>query len=368
MRLTQKILGYLHKVFDKDPHKFLAIRLQYQGGMTWQVADGILTTTVTGGQGQNLTIDLSQYTVAQLVAYLLTQRGYFVLYADTTALSSLKATVLMDGSNDQALSNGDHLYGYTNVLWSYAESQANELEQAQVQIGEMLKQMSTTTASGEWLDLLGGYYGIPRLQGEIDAKYGPRIIAEVLRPRGNNVAIELAIQAYTGQVATVTDVTLYGPTAPLYNGAITRNSASTYSASAKPIYGLFDVTYGYDLINGGDISAFTQIVKDLINRLRDAGTQMRSLLLAGSALSDTLTPPADGDLALSIDLPLSDTLTAPTDDNSSSSVVLVPFSDPFTAPMDFETLTITYNYQYNSIRRYDGSIFRVGGMTVVEPL
>jgi hypothetical protein len=367
MKFTKKLLGYLHKVFDKDPHEFLAIRLKYDGGMTWAIADGFLSTTVTGGSGQNLTIDLSQYTVGQLVVFLSMQDGYSVVYADTSQLSTLKALVLMDGSNDINTSNGDHLYGYTNVLWSYMDSQSNELEQAQTQIGEMLKQMSTTTASNEWLDLLGSYYGVPRLPGELDASYGPRIIAEVLRPRGNNVAIELAIQAYTGQVSTVTDVTLYGPTFPLYNGVITRDGSHTYSASAKPLYGLFDVTYAYDLINGGDVAAFTQIVKDLVNKLRDAGTQMRSLSLTGSALTDALTPPTDAFTLLQASMAFADTLTAPTD-ALAGAAALAPFADTLTAPSDDESITIVYDYRYNGVRRYDGSIFRVGGTTVVESL
>jgi hypothetical protein len=366
MKFTKKLLGYLHKVFDKDPHEFLAMRLQYQGGMTWRVADGFLYTTVSGGPGQSLSIDLSQYSLAQLVAFLSTQSGYSVLYADRSNLSTLNARVLMDGSNDISLSNGDHLYGYTNVLWSYMDAQSNELEQAQTQIGNMLQQMSTTTASGEWLDLLGAYYGVPRLQGELDSSYGPRIIAEVLRPRGNNVAIEMAIQAYTGQVSTVTDVTLYGPTSPLYNGAITRNSAHTYSATATPIYGLFDVQYGYDLINGGDVAAFTQTVKDLVNRLRDAGTHMRSLSLTGSALTDALTPPTDS-VTLSVGAAFTDALSAPADAFASSAVI-APFADTLTAPTDAESITITYNYQYNSVRHYNGVIFRQGGQTVTESL
>lgn len=361
MKFTQKLLGYLHKVFDKDPHEFLAMRLQYQGGMTWQVSDGFLYTTVSGGPGANLAVDLSQYTVSQLVAYLSTQTGYFVLYADTSNLSTLQSLVLMDGSGDISQSNGDHLYGYTNVLWSYMDAQSNELEQAQTQIGEMLNQMSTTTASSEWLDLLGAYYGVPRLAGELDTSYGPRIIAEVLRPRGNNVAIEMAIQAYTGQLATVTDVTLYGPTFPLYNSTITRNGAYKYNAVAKPIYGFFDVQYGYDLINGGDITAFTQTVKNLVNTLRDAGTQMLSLSLQGSSISDALTPPTDSAFTLKVVPTFADALTPPVDTASVVATKVSPFADTLTAPTDAGiSLVVNTAYKYNSVRHYNGIITRQG--------
>jgi len=367
MRLTQKLLSFLNRVFDKDPAQFLALRLQYDGGMVWQVADGSLTTTVTGGSGHSLTVDLSQYSVAQLANFLGTQQGYSVAYVDRSELSALSALVLIDGGSDIALSNGDHLYGYTSELWSYMEAQSSELETAEAQIGEMLNQMSTVTASNEWLDELGSYYVVPRLQGELDSQYGPRIIAEVLRPRGNNVAMEAAIKVYTGQNAKVTDVTLYGATFPLYNGAITRNSAYHYNASRVPLYGLFDVEYGYDLINGGDITAFQQTVRDLINRLRDAGTHLRSLLLTGSMLADSLTPPTDGgQLSITVGAAFSDALSAPTDSVSTGAVTIAPMADTLTVPLDGLGLVVTTQYRYNSVRKYNGAIYRLGVSTKGE--
>jgi hypothetical protein len=370
MLLTQKLLSFLHGVFDKDPGQFLALRLQYNGGLTWQVSDGTLTTTVMGGTGSNLSINLSQYTVASLANYLGVQPGYSIAYVDMSNLASLSALVLLDASNDISLSNGDHLYGYTSELWSYMESQANELEQAETQIGNMLQQMSTTTAADQWLDYLGGYYGVPRLQGETDTNYGPRIIAEVLRPRSNNVALEMAISAYTNQPTTVTDVIEYGPTFPLYNGAIVRNGAHTYSASAKPLYGLFDVQYAYDLLNGSDETAFAQTVIGIINRYRAAGTHLRqlALTLAGSGLTDSLTPPTDGFSTIAISMPLADTLTSPTDNSFGMAGAIAGFADTLSAPTDAESITITYNYKYNSVRTYNSQIYHMGGQTVTESL
>jgi len=370
MRLTQKLLGFLHRVFDKDPHKFLAFRLQYAGGMTWQVEDGFLYTTVVGDQSHNLTIDLSQYTVKQLVSYLAAQPGYSIPYADGSQNALLSARVLIDGASSILVSNGDHVYGYTNVLWSYIDAQANELEQAETQIGEMLKQMSTPTASAEWLDELGGYYNVPRLTGETDSSYGPRIIAEVLRPRSNNVALEAAISAYTGQPTTVSDVIEYGPTFPLYNGAIQRTGAYHYNASARPIYGLFDVGYAYDLLNGGDLTQFAQTVIGIIERYRAAGTHLRqlALLLNGSGLTDTLTAPTDGFSTIAVSSLFTDTLTTPTDNAFGMTATIGGFSDSLTAPTDAESITIAYAYKYNSVRYYNSQIYRLGGQTVTESL
>lgn len=369
MRLTQKLLSFLNRVFDKDPAPFLALRLRYDGDMTWRVADGVLTTTVVGGSGEDLEIDLSQHSVAGLINYLAAQPGYDIAYGDQTALSLLSARVLMDGSGDIDKSNGDHLYGYTSVLWSYMEAQANELQQAAAQIPEAIAQMSTKTAQGEWLDELGDYYKVPRIQGENDASYGPRIIAEVLRPRGNNVAMEAAIKIFTGQDSLVTDVTLYGDTFPLYDGAIQHNGIWAHNAEAQPLYGLFDVQYGYDFINGGDITQFHEIVRGLVGRLRDAGTHLRSLQLRGSDLTDTFTPPTDGGaIPWLASGDFADTLDAPNDPQFAIASTFAPLSDSFTAPDDEIGLSIAYDYRYNGIRRYDGVIFHLGGETVVEAL
>lgn len=371
MILTQKLLSFIHRVFDKDPVQFLALRIQYNGGLIWLVNDGVLTTTVTGGSGHNLSINLSQYTISQLANFIGVQPGYSIAYVDRSELSLLSSLILIDGSNDISLSNGDHLYGYQSPLWSYMESQSNELEQAETQIGNMLQQMSTPTASDIWLDELGGYYGVPRQQGELDTSYSPRIPAEVLRPRSNNVALELAISAYTGQPTTVTDVIEYGATFPLYNGAIVRNGAHLYSASAKPIYGLFDVQYAYDLLNGSDETAFAQTVIGIVNRYRAAGTHMRqlALLLAGSGLSDMLTSPTDGDaLTFDVSAPLADTLTAPSDALPVIPVTMSGFSDALTAPLGGAAIAVTTQYRYNSVRYYNGQIYRLGVSTWAEDI
>lgn len=370
MRLTQKLLSFLNRVFDKDPQSFIAFRLRYDGGMVWKVEDGVFTTTVTDGSGEDLAIDLSQYRIADLINHLAAQPGYEIAYGDQSERSLLSALVLMDGSGDIDQSNGDHVLGYTSVLWSYMESQAYELQQARAQIPNAIAQMSTKTAQDEWLDELGDYYGVPRIEGENDQSYGPRIIAEVLRPRSNNVAMQEAIKVFTGQDALVTDVTLYGDTFPLYDGAIQHDGAWVYNAEAQPLYGLFDVQYGYDFINGGDITQFHEIVRGLVGRLRSAGTHLRSLQLSGSDLTDTFAPPPTdgGDIPWVVSADLDDTLVAPDDDDLAMSGSLAAMSDDFAAPDDEIGLTITYDYRYEGARRYDGTTAHLGGEIVTEAL
>lgn len=369
MLLTKKLLSFINRVFDKDPGKFLAFRLGYDGGMSWRVEEAFLYTTVDGGVGQDLAIDLSQHTIAGLVGYLASQPGYSVRYIDGTDLAQLSARVLLDASNNISNSNGDHIYGYTSVLWAYLEAAASELKQAQAAIVEMLKQMSTRTARDIWLDEVGGFYGIPRLAGEQDTQYGPRIIAEVLRPRENNVAMEAAIKIFTGQDATVTDVVEWTPDLPMHDGSITHDGTSNYVSSAKPRYGLFDVEYGYDLLNGGDFTGFQGVVRDLIGRLRAAGTHLRALALKGSAMQDSLAAPTDAVEAslLQVGLATTDDLAAPTE-ATTLATSMSTLSDTLDGALDGLAVVLSTQFTYSGLRTYDGAITHRGISTSAEDI
>lgn len=261
MKLTKRLISFLHRVFDKDPAPFLALRIACDGtGMKWSVSDARLTTTPAGGTAQPLALDLTLFNIAQLANRIAQQPGYSVQYADASQLSLLGATVLMEADGDVAKSNGDHLYGYTNVLWSYMEANAVELRQAEVQIENMLLQMSTSTAEDMWLDELGSYYDVPRMQGEPDGVYGPRIIATVLRPLGNNVAIESALRVInSGLPTTVTD----------------------YDQIVNGSYGLFDVEMAVapEQLVVTAYSALVVSIIETIDRMRDAGTFLRRLAI-----------------------------------------------------------------------------------------
>lgn len=311
MRLAQKLLGYLHSAFDRDARSFQAFRLRYAGtSMSWEVSDGVLTTVVQGGVGASLAIDLSGYTIGALATYLSAQPGYSIVAPVTGSNAALSALTLVDASGNQDVSNGDVVSAYTSLAWAYMETFAVELTAAKAAIVEMLKQTSVSTASGEWLDEHGReYYAIPRVVGEPDNLYASRIIAEILGPRGNNVAIAAAITASTdGMPATVSDVGLLTSFGPTYDGSITHNGGHTYSSTpASNSYGLFDVTFGMDLASDLDVAPYIARIQEIVERMRDAGTHLRQIGYT-SALADAGgSVGADGDLALSISVsPLHD--------------------------------------------------------------
>lgn len=281
-KLLQKLLLSLHRVFDKDPHQQLALRLQYDGGMTWRIADGVLTTTVTGGSGTSQSIALANFTIDSLSIVLASLPGYSVPYQDTSSYAQLSALVLIDSGNDIGTSNGDHIYGYTNTLWAYLDPIGGELGSAQAQIPNMLAQMVIPTAQDEWLDEQGSYYLVPRNSGELDPSYSPRIVTSVLQPKGNNVAIAMAIQALAPAATRVRCIDALDDLlfAILYNGEFIHNGSIFYDAGLGPNsgYGFFDIDFSYDFLGSVTQDEYLAIIESTVEKFRDAGTQLRGII------------------------------------------------------------------------------------------
>lgn len=268
MQLTTKLIDYLNRVFSKDPGRVLAFRLNYDGSsMSWAVSDGQLTTAVVGGSGENVSVYLAGHTISSLAAWMDSQPGYSIPYVTDGEAASLSALTLIDAAGNPANSNGDHLYAFTSVLWAYMNAQASELTTAKAAISEMLLQMAAPTASDTWVDEHGGYYGIPRAVNEQDESYAPRIIAEVIRPRGNGVAIAEAIKRSTGATqALVSDV-----------------DAATTAADGTLSYGLFDAEVDVPVDSPLSQDAIQSNTSSIIEAMRDAGTHLRKLRYIRSA-------------------------------------------------------------------------------------
>lgn len=195
--ITEKLLRSTHRaVFDHSPESELAFRLRHSGGLVWEVEDDELTVT-TASPAATRTYGLLDKTLGQLVDALAAD-GYDVI-SENTALSHLGARVLVPGRGDQNTSNGDHLHAYQSLLWVLLNGYSAELGHAEYQVRQALRQMVLTQAEGEWLDLWGTLYGVPRMLAETDAALQQRIPDEVFRLRVNGIAIEDAIKAYTDE-------------------------------------------------------------------------------------------------------------------------------------------------------------------------
>lgn len=195
MTMLKRLLGSLHTaVFDTSPDSGLAFFIRHPNGVTWSIADEVLTATVNG---QSKTYHLNTMTVGQLAGQLVLDG--FEVAGLSPEFSGLSASVLVEGTGNTLSSNGDRLYAFRDLLRSLLGGYARELRTAKAQIGEALKQMVITQAEGEWLDLWGTLYNTPRPQGMADTSYQPLIPQEAFRLRVNGYAIEKAILDLTGQ-------------------------------------------------------------------------------------------------------------------------------------------------------------------------
>ena len=190
--MIQKLLSYLHRPFGTDPKQQLALRVRHSVSLTWQVVEGTLLIV----SDSLIIVDLSSHTIESLQAYLLTQ-GLEIAYYDAT-LADRSALILIDGGADQDDSNGDHLYVYTSLLWAIMGAYGIELALARAAIQELPDQMALPTAREDWLDLLGTWYGVARKAAETDNDYSNRIIADVIKPKCNNIAIQDALATAWG--------------------------------------------------------------------------------------------------------------------------------------------------------------------------
>lgn len=354
MKLTQKLVGYLNRAFNRDPADFLALRLRYDGLMNWKVEDAVLYTYVSGGSGDNLQVSLDQFTLGELADHLTVQPGYSVVLRPPSELSGLGARILLDSTGDQDLSNGDHLRAFTSPVWAYLDANAVELKQAREQIYQMLRQMNVVSGEGEWLDEIGGYYSVLRRDGEIDALYGPRIIEEVIRPRNNNKAIELAISRATGGLPSVVrDVQLVESVFPAYDGAITYNSAYQHNATSKYRRNLFDVEYAFDLQGSEDIAPFQARVLALIDSFRSAGTHLRQILLTAGRIDDTASGPKSDSMSVSLTATFTETVPVPTEGMVASGTLTLTESGIAAVDSDLSINALSV-HTYNGARFYGG--------------
>ena len=160
MSTLTRLIKRIYLSVRRDPQAFLAMQLSYAGQtMSWSVWSGTLTTTVSGEAGPSLSIDLTQYTLAGLAMFLASQEGYSVTNTIGSALSGLGAVTLVEGSGSQEVGAGGALMAFQNLNWTLLDAARQQTDLARVAIQSLPGEMSTTTADGEWLDLLGSYYG-----------------------------------------------------------------------------------------------------------------------------------------------------------------------------------------------------------------
>lgn len=368
MKLVEKLLGNIHSAFDKDAHSFVAFRARHVSDeFYWVVEENVLTGYV--GSEQIFSFNLIGRSIWDLVNLIGSANGMRVVYAADRNDLGISAATLVDGTYRQRESNGDNFRAYTSLLWAYLHAIAVELGIAKQSIQSMGDQLVVKTAEGEWLDEWGDYFGVTREADESDQDYGTRIIVEVIRPRGNNKAIEQALLDYFGQQSSVNDLVRWGVLSGRYDNTGRYDGSILHDSNGSPEYGLFEVVIGYDLESGKDMQTFGNQVRAFIEKMRDAGTHLDSLRLSSSVLNDSVDPPTDSFGMLNIGANWSENASAPTESQSMHLTLTDTPIEAFTAPTDGATsLSLTYSTKYSGLRTYNGAVNHNSGDTVVESL
>lgn len=179
--------------FNTDPVPAQGITLAYTGtSATVTIANGSLTTSVNGGTGTNLSLDLTQYTLTQLVTAINASSGYTATLLGPTTTSAL---LLIETSNTPITSTVS-LAITTSMLYKIMIPVAVEMYKAKTAIDSALLEQILFKADDGWIDYWGYIYGdITRNSGESDTAYAARIIAEVTRNRLSIRAIQDAVLA-----------------------------------------------------------------------------------------------------------------------------------------------------------------------------
>lgn len=194
--MREKLLSYLNSVFDKDPYKILVLRISHVSGARWRIAD----RTLYAGNAVNdevYDIDLREFTILEL-ANRLGYLGYDVIYLNQS-YRNLPADILIEGEGIETSHNGDHLYTFSSTLWKILNPIGLMLQETKENaIDKGIKMAYFHSATAFWLEKWASWFGGIRKEGESDADFLTRTIAEVVRIRNTPNALKNAVKALTG--------------------------------------------------------------------------------------------------------------------------------------------------------------------------
>lgn len=261
MRLLDRLISFVHDKFNRYAQGAAAISFTHNESLVVVFSDEAVT--FFNGGFERLSIDLDDTLTIQGI-----NAQMAVVFPTSTAnalYASRLARALID--SDSTFNAETGLYSYTllvpySLLYLIMLVYAKAIKSTQLAVIEALKQLYLHSAETNWLDEWGGYFGVARDfdNGEADADFRDRMIASLLKPKCNNVAMEAAINALTGQDVTITD-------------------------SVTPTW--FGVTTGFNLLGGESPTGFAAKMASIVNQIKAAGTRFE-ITLSAAVIGDTM--------------------------------------------------------------------------------
>lgn len=176
---------------------------------------------------------------------------------------------------------------YKNLIALYKLNLDASNEVHQIIIGALVKmftktsedvdiaklQMSMATATGEWLDSWGDYFGIPREPGELDDDYRARILAEIIEPKVTLNAIKSAAARWLnrmhGHNYTREDINIFEP----WKQLLKPSQRGTLSGDAR-MWSMDYWTYAVIDISIPDASELSLELISYLNEVKAAGVKI----------------------------------------------------------------------------------------------
>lgn len=246
---------------DKDAHAVPAFTLTYNGtSATVTIQTKTLTTSIDGGTGVALSVNLANYTIATLVTFLNAQTGYTasltVGESGTASAISLIEVIAQPLSAEPVT-----LSQFTNPNWLIWMPILWQLQLAQINLQNALNELYVMTGDSGFLDFWGRVYGnVARDLNETDNAYAVRIMTEATRPRLTALALEEAVLNETGVIA--------GTASRLSDVGFMWGHGG-WSEQEYVAFPLYPTCFAVNAPNGGSVNE--AVVSPVIERNRSAG-------------------------------------------------------------------------------------------------
>lgn len=267
MDAFQRIIGRLHRVFNKDPQKVAVATIIANGTGTVEVNGTTLAIKCNYG---NATFQLTG-TLTALAAAIAATYGSNVVLSVTSGMGTLLSRGLLE-EGITPLSSDPKLYYPQSLLYHELKAYAGILEEQSERIRAAEKELYAHTADGTWLETwLNAYFGIMRLEGEADEQYFKRAKYEILAIKVNNKALMKLIADAAGLYVEVKDLNAYYFTTNRTGSLTNKDDDVLFSVNVPYKRNAFGVYIYNGNINNLTANQKATIIKTC-DRYRAAGT------------------------------------------------------------------------------------------------
>lgn len=165
---------------------------------------------------------------------------------------------------------------YQDVNYAIIDALQEQITEMESDSVKSKIQSSLETATGEYLDIWGDWFGLARKENEQDTEYRNRIIEYFLLKRGTNNAIIKAVKDYFDDDKT--DITIYEPFKNIFFTNRSKLNGNDHLMGHYYRFAVIDVTIG---------RPFPAEIIDIINKFKPAGVQLFLTFDGASLITDS---------------------------------------------------------------------------------